>query len=70
MLDSPTRTDPSLMSYFAFNNTQPLSPPYTERKMPAGIRVKKRPGAKTEEKRTGGVMELAKVQTYLNRILR
>lgn len=74
LLDSPLRTNPSLMEYFSFNNTQ--SPAQSiaqdqiiERKLPPGFKYKKKIKAETE-KRTGGVMELAKVQTYLNRIIR
>jgi hypothetical protein len=61
------------MEYFSFNNTQTPTPisqdQNTERKLPPGFKYKKKPKPEPE-KRTGGVMELAKVQTYLNRIIR
>ena len=76
LLDSPIRTDPSLMDYFSFNNTQPSitdnSSSYSnsgERRYPGVGRIKKKPSSEPE-KRASGVMELVNVQTYLNRILK
>jgi len=62
------------MEYFSFNNTQSPaqnigSDPTIERRLPPGLKRVKKSKPETE-KRTGGVMELAKVQTYLNRIIR
>ena len=75
LLDSPLRQNPSLISYF--NNTQSpaqsLTQENNERKKlydQKGMTIKKKAKPEAEKARTSGVMEVAKVQTYLNRIIR
>ena len=76
-MESPQRLNPSLLEYFSFNNTQSPSTSLTggdqsgiERKLPPGAKRVKKTKLEAEKRTGGGVMELAKVQTYLNRIIR